>query len=128
MEPAARDVVRGTGIAWLARWLGRVSEAIARGNPWGNRRSKALAMLSSSEKALIRRFLVGNTRTIHVSYPSGAFGLELAEIVSIYRDPERAESAEPFGLVIHAWAWDHLVRYPELIGDFGYGRSRGAPR
>jgi hypothetical protein len=116
---AALDVLRGTTVARIAAWAWRVPGVLARRSERDDRSVRALSALSPGEKALLRRFLEGDTRTIHVSHPAAAFGLELAEIVTIHRDPARARSGEPFGLVLHAWALDHLRRHPELLVTSG---------
>ena len=127
MRLAALDVLRGTAVAKIAGWAWRAPGLLARRNERDDRSVRALSVLSCGEKALLRRFLEGNTRTIHVAHPAAAFGIELAEIVTIHRDPRREASGEPFGLVLHAWALDHLTRHPELLVTSGDGGARGAP-
>lgn len=112
---AALDLFRRIDITKVAGWLRRTSSTLVLGSRWGDRRLAALTMLSPHEKALLQEFLERNTRTIYVPTSDGAFGLELAEILSIHREPERAANGTAFALGIHAWAWEHLRRHPELL-------------
>jgi hypothetical protein len=87
---------------------------------------KALSLLSPPAKALLRRYLKEDTKTLRVlTVPSAAIGLELADIVAIYRAPELSGTGDAFVLPINGWAWDHLRRHPELLDSELAPRRRG---
>ncbi len=114
---AVLDLVRRIDVRKIPAWLWGASKPLLSAS-WrrGDRPFKALSALSPPAKALLRRYLEEDTRTLRVpKVPSVAIGLELADIVAIYRAPELAGTGDAFVLPINAWAWDHLHRHPELL-------------
>ena len=102
----------------LPAWLWDASADLVR-RSWrgGDRPVKALAALSPPAKALLRRFLERDTRTLREASVSGvAIGLELADVISIAREPAPAAGGAAFELAINPWAWEQLRRHPELVG------------
>lgn len=86
------------------------------------RRSRAFDALSPSSKALLLQLLARETRTLVVPRVTGAaIGLELADVVSIYREQGSAAAEGPFVLAINGWAWEQLRRHPELAAPAGTG-------
>lgn len=99
---AVLELVRRVLVSWKNRGV----------QPFG-----ALGVLSPPEKALLREYLVQDTRTIRAPTLAGAaLGLEHAEIIAIYREPVPAPGAPDFVLGLNAWAWEQLRSHPELVG------------
>lgn len=96
---------------WLADGWGALRRRRREGRTMG-----ALAALPPPAKALLRQFLERETRTLHVASVAGAaIGLELADVISISREPELAATSSAFLLRINPGAWEQLRRHPELL-------------
>lgn len=108
--------------------LWRAAASLVRSRRWRRGRPLgALGLLSPPAKAFLRRYLEEDTRTLRApTVPSVAIGLELADIVAIYRAAEPAGPADAFVLPINAWAWDLLRRHPELLDTARAPRGRGS--
>jgi hypothetical protein len=99
-----------------ARFLDACAAFLRRGR-WGAARPpRALTSLSPSARALLRRILERDERTLRVpAVSSAAIGLELADIVSISRLAEPAAPGVAFALTVNPWALAALRRHPELL-------------
>ena len=110
-------LVRRIGLWKIPAWLWGALEPLVRPSWWRDDRPfKALSVLSPPAKVLLRRYLEEETKTLCVpTVPNVAIGLELADIVAIYRAPELAGTGDAFVLPINAGVLDHLRRHPELL-------------
>jgi hypothetical protein len=76
--------------------------------------ARSLRLLPAHEKALLRRFVLEDTTRLDVSsLPGAAIGLELADLVSISREP--AASGAVFVLGISPETLERLRRDPTVI-------------
>lgn len=101
---------KGGGLAGLLR---RVHGVLTR--PWGRGDvpTRVLRWLSPQAKALLRQALQSQEGTLHaLTVPGSAIGLELADVISIFRDRNGT-----YGLAVNAWAAEHLRRHPELLAE-----------
>ena len=100
--------------AWdasLSGLLRRLHGVLSR--PWGRGDVPpgALQWLSPQAKALLRQTMQSKDGTLHsATVPGSAIGLELADVIAISRD-----GSGSYGLVVNAWAAEHLRRHPELL-------------
>ena len=79
------------------------------------KRRKALHFLTGEEKAILRRFVGGQTKSQGLVYESGVVqGLRDARI--IYRASSVGELRN-WQFNIHDWAWDYLHLHPECLQE-----------
>lgn len=121
------DLIRRSDVWKITAWLWGELAPLFRPRGWRDDRPiKALRALSPPAKVLLRRYLEEDTKTLRVpTVPSAAIGLELADIVAIYRAPELAGTGDAFVLPINGWALEHLRRHPELLAAELVPRRRG---
>ena len=97
LAPAARSVVA---------WLQEVRQM--------RTRRATLKHLSPQERAILRRFMDGDTKTITLNISSGVHaGLESRQV--IYRASSLSRSFYDFDYNIQPWAWDYLREHPEVL-------------
>lgn len=114
MDHFRRNEVRG-----LTDWFRDALSSLLR---WrrgtGGGQYRALTVLSPPAKALLRRYLEQDTKSLRVPTLAGAaMGLELSDVISISREPEPSVSGDGFVLFINPWAWEHLRRNPQLLAE-----------
>ncbi len=89
--------------------LRRAGAAFARASH--SRPPPALRGLSPSSRALLRQILESEMGPLRAkTLPNTAIGLELADVIAIYRD-----AGGTFELAVNGWAADELRRHPELL-------------
>jgi hypothetical protein len=120
---AVLDLVHRLDLRGASIRLREASTALVR---WCLRRferpSHAFDALSPSAKALLLQLLARETRTLVVPRVTGAaIGLELADVISIYREHGSAAAGGPFVLAVNGWAREELRRHPELAASGAVG-------
>jgi hypothetical protein len=80
-------------------------------------RQKRLHRLTPAERAILRKYIIKDTRSQDLSLQDGvAQGLVLERI--IYRPlPSIGDVRRGFPHNIQPWAWDYLKKHPELLKD-----------
>ena len=72
--------------------------------------------LSPQERAILRQFINGNTKTVTLNISSGVHAaLELRQV--IYRASTVSANYTYFDYNIQPWAWDYLRSHPKVLED-----------
>lgn len=76
---------------------------------------KRLHRLTVEEKQILRAYIEGQTRSLHLNVTSGVVnGLEQETI--IYRSSNLGHLMSGFAYNIQPWAWDYLNEHRDLLG------------
>jgi hypothetical protein len=115
---AALGQLRWIDLRDVVEWLRSASTRLRRQAWRGGDPARSLRLLPAHEKALLRRFVLEDTTRLHVSsLPGAAIGLELADLVSISREPAPAPTGALFVLCISPETLERLRRDPEALDE-----------
>jgi len=88
---------------------------------------KRLHDLTPAEKDILREYLYGKTRTVHLDITGGvAAGLEAANIIVRFSSVGYPAGAQEIlcAYNIQQWAWDYIRKHPVLLKD---DKGNGSP-
>jgi hypothetical protein len=73
-----------------------------------------LPQLTEDEKAILRGYIEGQTRTQYLAMSNGTVGQFVVEKI-LFRASSLGSVADYFPYNIQPWAWDYLNNHPEVL-------------